>query len=209
MSSTTSSTTKSRLSRSERKERTLTKIAETFAEHGFNGTTTADLAESAGISEAMLYKLFGSKKNLYRELIEQKIREVDEKRNLPIQEAQQNKDREVFRQVGMDVLTIMRDDPALIRLLLYSGLEENEVSDLFFEHHFQRTITFLSDYIADRMEEGAFRDGDSELIALSFLGMICKRVQTREIFDVPVAEHVGDEAAVEQHVDLILNGLQT
>jgi TetR/AcrR family transcriptional regulator, transcriptional repressor of aconitase len=39
-----------------------------FARKGFAGTTTRELAEAAGISEALLFKHFPSKQSLYREI---------------------------------------------------------------------------------------------------------------------------------------------
>lgn len=204
----TSDTDNSRLSKNERKARTLEKISVTFARHGFSGTTTADLAESADISEAMLYKLFGSKEQLYQELIEHKIQEIHEQRDLPEQAAEQGKDREVFSRIGLDVLTNMQEDPTLLRLLLFSGLENNEISELFFEEHDQCTVEFLAKYIKKQRNEDHFRDVDPELIAISFLGMISKLVLSREIFNEPAAEHLEDREIIEQLVDLILNGLK-
>src|ERR1700761_3993344 len=39
-----------------------------FAREGFAGTTTRELAEAAGISEALLFRHFPSKQSLYREI---------------------------------------------------------------------------------------------------------------------------------------------
>ena len=39
-----------------------------FAKKGFNGTTTKMIAQSAGVSEALLYRHFPSKEVIYREL---------------------------------------------------------------------------------------------------------------------------------------------
>src|SRR4051812_3000486 len=40
-----------------------------FARKGFAGTTTRELAETAGISEALLFRHFPSKQLLYREIL--------------------------------------------------------------------------------------------------------------------------------------------
>src|SRR5215472_13749582 len=40
-----------------------------FARKGFAGTTTRELAEAAGISEALLFRHFPSKQSLYREIL--------------------------------------------------------------------------------------------------------------------------------------------
>ena len=43
-----------------------------FSRKGFSGTTTKDIAKAAGVSEAMVFKHFASKDELYGALIEAK-----------------------------------------------------------------------------------------------------------------------------------------
>jgi len=40
-----------------------------FAERGFKGTSTRDIAERAGVSEVMIFRHFGSKANLFQESV--------------------------------------------------------------------------------------------------------------------------------------------
>jgi AcrR family transcriptional regulator len=40
-----------------------------FAERGFKGTSTRDIADRAGVSEVMIFRHFGSKANLFREAV--------------------------------------------------------------------------------------------------------------------------------------------
>lgn len=57
-----------RLSGVERKEGIAKAAMRLFAEHGFHGVTTRQLAEAAGVSEALLYRHFRSKEELYAEI---------------------------------------------------------------------------------------------------------------------------------------------
>lgn len=59
-----------RLSSSERRQAIVGAVREVFAEKGFDGTTTRDLAAAAGVSEALLYKHFPSKQLLYDAMLE-------------------------------------------------------------------------------------------------------------------------------------------
>ena len=49
----------------ERREALVEAAAETFAEHGFHGTPTTEVAKAAGISQAYLFRLFPTKTELY------------------------------------------------------------------------------------------------------------------------------------------------
>ena len=57
-----------RMSAEERRKSILTKAVPLFAKHGFNGTTTKQIAAAAGVSEALLYRYFPSKDSIYAEL---------------------------------------------------------------------------------------------------------------------------------------------
>jgi AcrR family transcriptional regulator len=54
-----------KLSGAERKAAIVTAVRRVFAENGFHGTTTRELARAAGVSEALLFKHFPNKEALY------------------------------------------------------------------------------------------------------------------------------------------------
>jgi AcrR family transcriptional regulator len=54
-----------RLSAEERRQAIIKAVRQVFAEKGFHGTTTRELAEAAGVSEALLFKHFPTKEALF------------------------------------------------------------------------------------------------------------------------------------------------
>src|SRR5215211_597967 len=54
----------------ERREAVLVAAQEAFARRGLHGTSTEDIAEAAGISQPYLFRLFGTKKNLFVAAVE-------------------------------------------------------------------------------------------------------------------------------------------
>jgi AcrR family transcriptional regulator len=59
-----------RLTAEARREAIVEAVRDVFAEKGFDGTTTRELAKAAGVSEALLYKHFPSKESLYAAMLE-------------------------------------------------------------------------------------------------------------------------------------------
>ena len=59
-----------RLSADQRKQAIVDAVRDLFAEKGFDGTTTRELAKAAGVSEALLYKHFPSKESLYAAMLD-------------------------------------------------------------------------------------------------------------------------------------------
>ena len=58
-----------RLDNDERRKAIVAAAGPLFARKGFAGTTTRELAEAAGISEALLFRHFPTKKQLYSEIL--------------------------------------------------------------------------------------------------------------------------------------------
>jgi AcrR family transcriptional regulator len=59
-----------RLSSGERRQAIVEAVKGLFARKGFDGTTTRELAEAAGVSEALLYRHFPSKESLYAAMLD-------------------------------------------------------------------------------------------------------------------------------------------
>jgi AcrR family transcriptional regulator len=63
--------TTKRLSAEQRKKQILMSAISVFAEDTYHGATTKRISEEAGITEALIYRYFGSKRNLFTEAIHQ------------------------------------------------------------------------------------------------------------------------------------------
>src|SRR5437588_7757801 len=70
----TSATT--RLSATERRDAVLDAAIVEFAERGLDGTSTEDIARRAGISQPYLFRLFGTKKELFKATAARCLRET-------------------------------------------------------------------------------------------------------------------------------------
>src|SRR5215470_4775220 len=71
-------TTGVRMSAEERREQVLEAAVAEFARHGLAGTSTEDVARSAGISQPYLFRLFPTKKGLFLALVERCYLRIEE-----------------------------------------------------------------------------------------------------------------------------------
>jgi AcrR family transcriptional regulator len=178
-----------------------------FSQKGFRGTTTKEIAEAAGCSEATIFKHFTTKDELYSAILEAKSR-IEETLAKAAHAAAQKDDSGVFRAVGLESLTRTEQDPSLMRLLLFSALEGHELSHLFFESKVRRLHEFLSSYIKGRIADGAFQPVDPLLAARGFVGMIAHHLLIHEIFGMKRPAGVLPEHVVDTFVMLFLNGIR-
>src|SRR4249920_2259467 len=68
--------TTERKTAAERREEILVVAMEEFGEHGLHGTSTDKVARKAGVSQPYLFRLFGTKKELYLESVRRCLRET-------------------------------------------------------------------------------------------------------------------------------------
>jgi AcrR family transcriptional regulator len=196
-----------RLRAAERREQIVQAAVELFSRRGFRGTTTREIAESVGISEAALFKYFTTKEDLYTAIIETKS-QTDQVIARAAAAAGRRDDAGVFRAVGLHFLEEVKRDPSLMRLLLFSALEGHELSEMFFASRVRRLHEFLADYIRSGTAAGRFRALDPLLAARAFLGMVFHNLLIHELFGVKRDPVQRLEDVVETFVVLFLNGFR-
>jgi TetR/AcrR family transcriptional regulator len=197
-----------RLKAAARRQQIVQAAVEFFSRRGFRGTTTREIAEAVGISEAALFKYFATKEDLYSAIIETKC-QTDEVMARAAVPAACHDDAGVFRAIGLHFLQELQRDPSLMRLLLFSALEGHELSEIFFRSRVRRLHEFLGDYIRAGVAAGRFRPLDPVLAARAFLGMVFHNLQIHELFGVKRDPSQGVSEVVETFVVLFLRGLET
>jgi len=68
-----------RISGDQRRESILQLTSRAFAEGGYDGVRTAELAASAGVSEALIYQHFRTKAELYRAAVDRSADLLEER----------------------------------------------------------------------------------------------------------------------------------
>ena len=178
-----------------------------FSQKGFRGTTTREIALEVGVSEATIFKHFATKEALYSAIIDAEAR-AEEVLAAASEAATARDDPGVLTAVATTILSRVEKDPAFMRLLLYSALEGHALSEMFFATHVKRTHRFLADYIASRIQEGAFRAVDPLLAARGFIGTVIHYLLIHEIFGVPRPAHASSGEVIALYVEIFLKGLR-
>ncbi|MCP4039442.1 MAG: TetR/AcrR family transcriptional regulator [bacterium] len=179
-----------------------------FADRGFRGTTTRMLAERVGISEAALYRYYPSKDSLYAAIIDQKITSPDLLESLR-PAAERRDDEAVFRGLARGIFTRVDDDSTFVRILMFTALEGHALSEPFFASRVQLLRDFVTQYVALRIEEGAFRPVDPGLAGRAFLGMVFDHLNVRHIFREDSAQLQPLEEVADTFVAIFLGGMRS
>jgi AcrR family transcriptional regulator len=86
-------TRRKRMSAADRRALIIEAAREAFAEGGYHRTALDDVAERAGVSKALLYEHFDSKRELHRAMLEAHVNELIERLNAALARAEPGEDR--------------------------------------------------------------------------------------------------------------------
>ena len=200
-------TARVRFTADDRRQQILEVASGLFAGQGFNGTTTRHIAEAAGVNEALIFRHFPSKEELYWAVIEERCRVATWRQDLEARLLSGECDRDVFQGIAADILQARRKDSSLSRLLLFSALENHTLSERFFRTNVAQYYEVLAEYIARRIRQGAFRKVDPMLAARGFLGMISYHFQIQELYGGKRYQNYDDAEVAAALTDRWLQGM--
>lgn len=207
-------TTATRMSGDERRAQILQVAIGLFSNRGFNGTTTKEIANAAGVSEAMVFRHFATKDELYHAILDYKACE-DGMKTLPWEDEAQkmaideNDDYMVFYTLAVKALQHQQEDPDLMRLLFHSALEGHELSEMFFDRFISRMYDFIGSYIRKRQEDGAMREVNPRIIVRAFLGMLIHHSLNNILWDKSRRLlDISNEEAAHEFVTILLDGVK-
>src|SRR2546423_14263105 len=117
-----------RLAAGDRRQQIILAAIDVFAKRGFQGATTKQIAEAAGVSEAIIFRHFATKQDLYAAILDFKTHEterqgwIEELRELSLR----NDDEKFFGLIVTKMLEAHLRDPLFHRLMVYAALEGQE-----------------------------------------------------------------------------------
>lgn len=196
-----------------RREQILQTAFDLFSHKGFSGTTTKDIARAAGVSEAMVFKHFSSKDELYGALLEAKkchegLTEFPWENNQALIDAMKEKDDfGVFYNFALQALNKHQEDIAFMRMIFYSALEEHEMAEKFFKDFVGEIYNFLGAYIKQRQKDRIFRKINPKIVVRAFMGMMIHHSLNNILWDKKRALlDIPNEEAAKNFAEIILRG---
>lgn len=203
------------MSGDERRLQILQTAVDLFSKKGFKGTTTKEIAAAAGVSEAMVFRHFSTKDELYGAILHNKgcqegFREFPWDKNDALKIAIREKDDlAVFYNIAFDALNKHHSDVGFMRLLFYSALEEHELAERFFGEFVAQIYGFIGGYIEERQLDGAFRQMEPKVAVRAFLGMMIHHSLNNILWDKQrnILDITNEEAA-KNFAEILLRGIR-
>jgi AcrR family transcriptional regulator len=171
-----------RMAAADRRKHLIETAIRLFTDGSYRGTTTAEIARAAGVSEPILYRHFASKRDLYLASLEHVWAKTREDWERKLEEAADA--CSAVEAIGKGHVSVRSPKLQLAELWVQALSEASEDPEL--RRHLRRHMREVHDFVADLIRRGqgqgaiaAERDADSEawiMLAGGILGMVGRRV---------------------------------
>lgn len=138
-----------------RREQIIEAAISLFAQQGFDGTTTRQIASSIGITEGLIFHYFPTKADLLNAVLETRHGFIGELRQF-LDHVDQHPVSEVLPEIAVRWLQLLRNEAA-ITSVLFGAAQTNPQVYLALQGIIQEGIERLSNYLRSRIQTGELR----------------------------------------------------
>src|SRR5277367_6412354 len=162
-----------RMHAADRRRHLIAAAVRLFATRGFSGTTTKAIAEAGGVSEAIIFRHFKGKEDLYGAILREKARQdgYDQMIDLLQGFAREDDDQRLVFHLVLRTLESFERDPDFHRLMLYAALEGHDLAKVSRRVLGMPLFKLLHGYVARRQKAGAFRNAQPALLAFGIVAL--------------------------------------
>ena len=178
-----------------------------FARKGFGGTTTREIAAAAGVTEAIIFRHFATKQDLYMAILETEGTGSDEWLADVETFMENGSDEGLFRLIVTKIIALHRTRPRFERLMIHAALEGHEIAVM---HHNQLTLGVgarIKEYIRHRQSAGALIGCDPDALLFTVVGSAQFYATQKYVYQL-YGDQLTDEQMTDVFVRILMNGFR-
>lgn len=189
------------------REKILSAARDLFAKRGFKGTTTAAIAQKAEVNEALIYRHFPGKKDLYTAILNERVRGFEQAglfrwedfSALPLRPAMEMLIQRFHKS----------HDPVFFRLFYQSALEGHPLASEFRDAFIIRVAGVIEKIVRQAIAKGEAMTDDPQAVAEAILAILRSHYLMQEIFSATkTAQKKASLERTHKALDIILRGLE-
>ena len=144
----------------------------TFCEKGYDGTSTKEISEMSGVSEATLFKYFRSKDNLFRIILDdliQYFKHQSEGEVMKIIEDSREDTYTLLKNVVENRLLFTEKNDLALKILIQEGLINDKLKNLIETQVWPTITSTISRIFEDGIRKGDIRDLPIEYLTIQYM----------------------------------------
>lgn len=181
-----------------------------FAEKGFEGSRTSEIAKEAEVAEGTIFRYYKTKKDLLMGLLIPFVSKFARPLILKsIEKIMENKDNEpideVLKKIFEDRIKLVKKNSKLLKTIFLEAIYHEELREELQKNLEEKIVPLIDKFMQKNVNKGIFKANDARFITRSFMSLLLGYVIFTSAFP-DVFEVESDEIESQKMVDLMLNG---
>jgi AcrR family transcriptional regulator len=187
------------LAKGDAEARILLSAAELFANAGFNGVSTRDIAVRAEVSEVTIYRHFPRKRDLYLAVLNAELGQVRLRGDLLAGVAEAADAKTALARTYDLISVALLHWQELLRLVQFSVLELGQDVDPVLRKHLGELVEVAARYLEPWVSRGPIRCTSAKTLILSLIAIILSHRSLHRLFS---RESSGPEEMFQAFVEI-------
>jgi AcrR family transcriptional regulator len=188
----------------ETRTRILKSALKLFAKHGYDGTTTRDLAEHAGVAEGTLFRHFSNKKAILIEVATQGW--IDILTDLLTELSEMGSYKAVAQVMRRRMLNLHKNAD-MLKVCFMEAQFHPDLRDRIQLEVIEKMTDVAEAFFQTAMDQGIYRPMNPKLVARVFLGMFAVAGFSQETIASPNSSPAEMQEMAEGLAEIFLNGV--
>ena len=168
--------------RGEAEARILASATGMFANFGYNGVSTRDIATGAGVNEVTIYRHYARKRDLYVAVLDAELQQVKLRGDLLSRIAEAQDARTAVARTFELIVATLSNRQDLLRLMQYCSLEMGEDIDPLLRKHLGELVEVIARYLEPWVSKGELRCASAKTLVLSLVAIILSHRSLHRLF---------------------------
>ncbi len=164
-------------------ERILATASALFAQFGYNGVSTREIAGSAEVNEVTIYRHYPRKRDLYLAVLSTAVQRVHLRGDALTRLAKAESGKAAMAAAFDLISNALSEEPQLLRLLAFSALELSDELDPLLRQHLGEQIEVVARYLDPWIQQGELRCASSKTLVLTLIAIILGRGPLQRVFN--------------------------
>lgn len=163
-------------------ERILSTGTSLFAQFGYNGVSTREIASAAQVNEVTIYRHFPRKRDLFVAVLESELRHVHIRGDLLTNIAEASDGRTALARTFELVTKTLMQRPEMLRLLQFSLLELSEDFDPLVRRYLGEYVEVIAGYLEPWVQKGELRCINAKVTILNLIAIVISNDALQRVF---------------------------
>ena len=191
-----------------KEQRILEAAIEIFAQKGYNGTTTKEIAQQAGVAEGTIFRYFPKKKDILHGILLKLIESFGPKilgsgLNEIFENTKNKSDKEVIIEFIKNRMNLVDTHLPLVKVIFNEAQYHTDIQSAYFDKIIPPIFKMINQFFENGIEQGRFKNQSPSVMTLTLLGCMASNMIGKKV----LGNQRDMDKLLDESVEIFLNGI--